>query len=179
MCNSLFCSAEHSSLSHMLHRWFFFMIIIFLHHYPSSPSGWQCRVQSLNESLEGAIFILSCWEDNMRYIYIHTHIIYYQCSMIRVVVFECSFRIGQSSNQPVVAFTKDLWLWCRKCLALHDQWISKRQQAKHNSVICLYGWAFTHPQTPLPRCVNIRCWCQFEPGLSANHDILLPLSLPP
>lgn len=179
VCNSLFCSAEHSSLSHMLHRWFFFMIIIFLHHYPSSPSGWQCRVQSLNESLEGAIFILSCWEDNMRYIYIHTHIIYYQCSMIRVVVFECSFRIGQSSNQPVVAFTKDLWLWCRKCLALHDQWISKRQQAKHNSVICLYGWAFTHPQTPLPRCVNIRCWCQFEPGLSANHDILLPLSLPP
>lgn len=111
------------------------------------------------------------------YIYIYTHIIYYQCSMIRVVVFECSFRIGQSSNQPVVAFTKDLWLWCRKCLALHDQWISKRQQAKHNSVICLYGWAFAHPQTPLPGRVNIRCWCQFEPGLSANHHI--PLSLPP
>lgn len=74
-------------------------------------------MQSLNESLEGVIFILSCWKDNMIYIYIyictlaHTYTIYYQCSMIRVVVFECSFRIGQSSNQPVVAFTKDLWLW--------------------------------------------------------------------
>lgn len=45
---------------------FFFFTIIFLHHNPSSPSGWQCQVQSLNESLEGAIFILSCWEDNTR-----------------------------------------------------------------------------------------------------------------